>query len=132
MDYLNGFCREDTMSLIDSPQLRQFERFLDLSATRQSLITANIANVDTPGYHARDIDFHGELQRALENDGEPTTAPFVRQVPGLVERPDGNNVSIDRESMLLSEVQMKFHIATQLLRSEFQTWTTAIKEGSNS
>ena len=36
-------------------------RFLDLSSKRQELITSNIANVDTPGYHAKDIDFQGEL-----------------------------------------------------------------------
>ena len=32
----------------------------------------------------------------------------MREVPGLIARPDGNNVSVDRESLLLSEVQLQF------------------------
>jgi flagellar basal-body rod protein FlgB len=118
------------MNLIDSPQFQLLERFLDLSSTRQSLITGNIANVDTPGYHAHDIDFRGELQRAMTSDGPPTTSPFVREVPGLIERPDGNNVSVDREGLLLSEVQMQFGIATQILKAQFRQLASAIKEGN--
>jgi len=49
------------MSFLDSPGTNLLARYLDLAAMRQSLITSNIANVDTPGYRTRDIDFHGEL-----------------------------------------------------------------------
>lgn len=120
------------MSWIDSAQVNLLGRYLDLSAQRQSLITSNIANVDTPGYHTKDIDFQGELQRALQGSEEPETEPFVREVPGLITRPDGNNVSVDRESLLLSEVQMQFGIAEQLLKSEFKTVRLAINEGNSS
>ena len=118
------------MSWLDSAQMRLLSRYLDLSAMRQGLITSNIANVDTPGYRTRDIDFHGELMRALQGDGADTTEPIVREVPGLIARPDGNNVSIDRESMLLAEVQLQFSTAEQLLKSEFKTLNLAINEGN--
>lgn len=118
------------MSWLDSAQMHLLARYLDLSAMRQALITSNIANVDTPGYRTRDIDFHGELQRALQNDGTDTTEPIVREVQGLIARPDGNNVSIDRESMLLAEVQLQFNAAEQLLKSEFKTLNLAINEGN--
>jgi flagellar basal-body rod protein FlgB len=117
------------MSWMDSSQLNLLQRFLDLSAQRQALITGNIANVDTPGYRAKDIDFSGELQRAMDGDTGATQA-MVREVPGLVARPDGNNVSVDRESLLLSEVQMQFSIAEQLLKSDFKTLQLAINEGN--
>jgi flagellar basal-body rod protein FlgB len=120
------------MSWIDSAQVNLLGRYLDLSSRRQSLISSNIANVDTPGYHTKDIDFQGELQRALQGDGEPETEPFVHEVPGLIVRPDGNNVSVDRESLLLSEVQMQFGIAEQLLKSEFKNVRLAINEGNSS
>jgi flagellar basal-body rod protein FlgB len=55
----------------------------------------------------------------------------VREVQGLIARPDGNNVSIDRESMLLSEVQLQFGAAEQLLKSDFKTLSMAINEGSS-
>ena len=74
------------MSFIDSSRTELLAKYLDLSATRQSLVTGNIANVDTPGYHTRDIDFHGELERALQSDGLETTEPVVREVQGLIAR----------------------------------------------
>jgi len=119
------------MSWLDSPVDNLLGRYLDLTATRQALITSNIANIDTPGYRTRDIDFHGELVRAVQGDGDATTEPVVREVQGLIARPDGNNVSIDRESMLLSEVQLQFNAAEQLLKSDFKTLSMAINEGSS-
>src|ERR1700761_1612024 len=99
------------MSWIDSSQTTLLQRFMDIAARRQELITSNIANVDTPGYHAKDIDFKAEMERAVDGSGLPTDEPFVRDVPGLLVRPDGNNVSVDREGLLLSEVQLQFGIA---------------------
>jgi flagellar basal-body rod protein FlgB len=119
------------MSWIHSAQADLLGRFLDLAAKRQSLITSNIANVDTPGYRTKDIDFQGELSRALQGQVDQTE-PFVQEVPGLVTRPDGNNVSVDREGMLLSEVQLQFGIAEQLLKSQFRNLRLAINEGNSS
>jgi flagellar basal-body rod protein FlgB len=118
------------MSWFNSPQSHLLERFLDLTAMRQALITGNIANVDTPGYRTRDIDFNGELERALQGDESSGTEPAVREVQGLIARPDGNNVSIDRESLLLSEVQLQFSAAEQLIKSEFKKLNLAINEGN--
>ena len=56
--------------------------------------------------------------------------PSVREVQGLIARPDGNNVSIDREGLLLSEVQMEFSAASQLVKDEFRGLELAIREGS--
>ena len=79
------------MSFLDSSGTDLLARYLDLTATRQSLITSNIANIDTPGYRTRDIDFHGELQRAIQGDASDTTEPVVREVQGLNARPDGKS-----------------------------------------
>ena len=40
------------------------ENYLRLTTSRQEAITANMANIDTPGYRTRDLDFEGELHRA--------------------------------------------------------------------
>jgi flagellar basal-body rod protein FlgB len=117
------------MSWLDASRLLLLERFLDVNAMRQELVTTNLANVDTPGYHTRDIDFRGELQRAMNGEDTSMTSPFVLPVRGLIARPDGNNVSIDRESMLLAEVQLQFKAATSILRAEFAQLSTAIREG---
>jgi flagellar basal-body rod protein FlgB len=50
-------------------------------------------------------------------------------VRGLLARPDGNNVNLERESMLLAEVQLQFKTATSILHTEFLQIHTAIHEG---
>jgi flagellar basal-body rod protein FlgB len=118
------------MNLFDGPNLTLLSRFLDLASMRQTLVSTNLANVDTPGYHTRDIDFRGELARAMNGGGaDEGMSPFVMPVRGLIARPDGNNVSLDRESMLLAETQLQFRAATAILRTEFAEINTAIKEG---
>ncbi len=49
-----------------------------------------------------------------------------------MERPDGNNVNVDRESLLLAENQLHFQVAVQFLRAEFRRLSQAIHEGANS
>ena len=56
-------------------------------------------------------------------------APVARPVRGLMERPDGNNVSVERESLLMAETQMKFNLGVQLLKDEFHTISQAINSG---
>jgi flagellar basal-body rod protein FlgB len=63
---------------------------LDLRSQRESLIAANIANADTPGYKAVDVDFSRDLQAALGGGPQAGKAMFLRTFPvGL----DGNDVS---------------------------------------
>ncbi len=120
------------MSLLDTPLIPTLSRALDLTAQRQTLVSQNIANIDTPGYHTRDLDFRQELQRALPPATIRTRrrVPFVREVQGLIERPDGNNVSIDRESLLMAQNQLQFQTEAQLLHSEFNRLQLAINGGS--
>ena len=92
-------------------------------------MTANMANVDTPGYHAKDLDFQSEMRRAAATNGEENFLPVARSVPGLLERPDGNNVSLDREGLVLAETQMQFGLGVQLLQHEFHMVLNAINEG---
>ena len=116
------------MSLLNTPLLGLLSRALDLTAQRQALVSQNIANVDTPGYHTRDIDFARELQRYVAVDDSVET-PAVREVPGLIDRPDGNNVDIDRESLLMATNQLQFQTEIALLRSEFNRLQAAINGG---
>jgi flagellar basal-body rod protein FlgB len=118
------------MSLLNTPLLDLLGHALDLTAQRQQLVSQNIANIDTPGYRARDLDFGGELERALNGSAEPSPTPMVREVQGLIERPDGNNVNIDRESLLMAQNQLQFQTEVSLLRSEFNRLQLAINGGS--
>src|SRR5712672_1413335 len=124
-------------SMVDTPMTEALSRFLDVDVARHKLITNNLANIDTPGYHTRDLDFRAELARAsseaagLESGGMTYASftPVARQIRGLVERPDGNNVSVERETLLLAENQIKFSLAAQLLKDQFHGISLAINSG---
>ena len=51
---------------------------LDVRAYRQELLSSNIANADTPGYRARDVDFASSLAGALKKAGAPGTSATAR------------------------------------------------------
>lgn len=122
-----------------TPLLSTLESYLSLTTKREEAISANMANVDTPGYHTRDIDFNSELSRAMSGvlsqseDGTQTAQinPVVREVSGLLERPDGNNVSLDREGLLMSETQLQYQIGIQLIKHQFHQILSAISGGGS-
>ena len=102
------------------------QRYLDLLSAREKLVASNIANGDTPGYKTKDIDFQFEFMSLVKGASPQTIEPT-----GLTEKPDGNNVSIDRETRLLSETAIRFNLATTLLRGELGMVRSAIQEGRN-
>ena len=110
--------------------MQQLQGYLEITNQRQQMISANMANVDTPGYHTQDIDFQKALQNVVVQVKDVPDKPDSIEVQGLDTRPDGNNVNIDRESMLLSQPQLQYQMGVQLIRAEFHKLLTAIKEGS--
>lgn len=121
------------VSMIDSPAIQGLGRFLDVSALRTELITSNMANVDTPQYHTRDINFQREMERALDDSqiSFASFSPMVREVRGLAVRPDGNNVNLEREGLLMADTQLRFQTAVQVLTAEFHRILSAIHEGGS-
>lgn len=103
-------------------------RYLDLATSAAKLAAGNMANVDTPGYRATGMDFEGEMKSALHavDAGGGAQAVHVRLEEGLVARPDGNNVSMDRESLNLAQAQLKFRTGVALLRQQYQMILDAI------
>ncbi len=106
----------------------QLTRYLDLATSQAKLTAANMANIDTPGYRTVGMDFEAEMREALsEVDAGKTQRPVrLKAVDGLIARPDGNNVSMDREGLNLAEAQLKFRTGVALLRIEYQRVMDAI------
>jgi len=125
------------------------ENTLDLRAARHRLLQSNIANQETPGYKAKDIDFEQELKRAvsgreaasLQPAGHMTNAGHIPIItehgmePRVFERSssvagvDGNSVGIESEMLKLSENTLKYNMAAKMLKGKFNMIMTAIKEG---
>jgi flagellar basal-body rod protein FlgB len=106
----------------------QLARYLDLANSQAKLTAANMANIDTPGYRAVGMDFEAEMQEAMTgvDQGRPARQVRLKAVDGLIARPDGNNVSMDREGLNLAEAQLKFKTGVALLRQEYQRVMDAI------
>jgi flagellar basal-body rod protein FlgB len=56
-------------------------------------------------------------------------SPVLQEVQGLMERPDGNNVNIDREGLLMAETQLQYQMGVQLVKRQFHQILSAINGG---
>ncbi|MGA3263220.1 MAG: flagellar basal body rod protein FlgB [Terracidiphilus sp.] len=110
----------------------QIARYLDLATSQAKLTAANMANIDTPGYKALGMDFEAEMKSAMAGveQGQAAHAVRLKAVDGLIARPDGNNVSMDREGLNLAEAQLRFKTGVALLRQEYQRVLDAIHSDS--
>jgi flagellar basal-body rod protein FlgB len=110
---------------------------LSLHAERQKLIASNIANADTPGYKARDIDFvaalknaqamHSKLQApAALGDKGPMGAELMYR--SAVQRSvDGNTVDIDVERAQFAENAIRYEAQTMFISSKIKAMLAAIQ-----
>jgi flagellar basal-body rod protein FlgB len=113
-------------------------RYLDLASSAAKLSAQNMANVDTPGYRAVGMDFESEMKNAIgvtesgggAGAGSGAQPVHVRFEDGLVARPDGNNVSMDRESLNMAEAQLQFKSGVALLRQQYTMVMDAIHADS--
>jgi flagellar basal-body rod protein FlgB len=105
-------------------------QYLDLTSRQLQLTASNMANVDTPGYKTQGFDFEAEFAQQFNNAGGAAALEGVQvgaqDVDGLVARPDGNNVSIDREGVQLAKAQLQFKLGAALLKHEFSGVMSAI------
>ena len=130
-----GFRPGGMPSMASSPFLpASMERFLEVSTDREQTIASNMANIDTPGYRTKDLNFQHEMARATSmtaaGSDQVDFAPVVQQVQGLLERPDGNNVDLDREGLLLAQSQLQYQMGIQLVKSHFHELLSAINGGN--
>lgn len=114
------------------------EKAADASWTRNSLISNNIANVDTPGYKRKDIHFEDYLLNAV-SDGESLdddiadvdldtlTATTYTDYGTVSYRLDGNNVDIDTENVELAKNQIKYYTMLDSISQEFSRLKSVMK-----
>jgi len=98
------------------------------AAQRQNAIADNIANVDTPGYQRKDVDFHGALRSAMAAGAPLEGMSFTPQVDASAApvRADGNTVDIDRESAAEASNGLEYEALSQVLKSRDEIIQTAI------
>ena len=101
---------------------------LTLRSQRLSLLASNIANVATPGYRARDIDFDRAMALAsrgqsAENAAEGAVAYRVPINPSV----DGNTVELSTEQTLFAENAVQYRTTLSFLEGRISTIRRALK-----
>jgi flagellar basal-body rod protein FlgB len=110
---------------------------LNLHAHRQQLIASNIANADTPGYKARDIDFAAALRNAEATQGKPPMpalpgekAPLGAEVlyRSAVQRSiDGNTVDMDVERAQFADNAVRYEAQLMFINSRIRSMLAALQ-----
>lgn len=96
-------------------------------AARGKAISSNVANLETPGYHAAQVDFETSLRAALAHgDGGARGARLETSTSTAATRANGNNVNIDFELMADQETNLRQQLTVQALNAKYQLLRTAI------
>ena len=117
------------------------EKACDASWTRNSVLADNIANVDTPGFKRRDVQFEeylmGELGFTDSLDDEVADAELdalnattYTDYAAVSDRLDGNNVDIDTENVELAKNQIKYYTMVDSVSQEFSRLKMVTKGNS--
>ena len=115
------------------------DKAADASWKRETVLANNIANVDTPGYKRKDLDFEGVLKQELgrckhtsldtkiENLHMDHLNPSVyTDLSNYSYRLDGNNVDIDNEEVEYASAQLRYEGITAGINNEFNRLKSVI------
>jgi len=107
-------------------------RALDLRTENQTVIASNIANADTPGYQAQELDFEKAMSKALEsgNGAENVEGEIHTQINDVV-REDGNTVDRDSEMVNLAQNQLLYDAAADLVKKKLALLKYSISDGGS-
>jgi flagellar basal-body rod protein FlgB len=104
------------MALVDATQ-QLLEAAMRGSWQRQTALTNNIANADTPGYRPEEVNFESALRSAVSG-GEPAgQVQFQTESKPVTAGPNGEAVSVDQESAKLAENGLDYEALTQVLNA---------------
>lgn len=116
------------------------DKAADASAYRNTLLSNNIANQDTPGYKRKDVDFESQLTQAMKNSrytsidskvanlrNSSLTAKVYTDYSSYSYRLDGNNVDPEQEQVKLAANQLKYQGIMTSLTTEFNNLKSVMK-----
>src|ERR1700746_1086854 len=117
--------RPETMSLLDTTQLA-IEAAMRGSMMRQTLLTNNLANADTPGYQNEDVNFQSTLANALQSGQSPASVNFTPYTQAGTADASGNGVNTEQDSANLAENGLLYEDLTAVAAQREQILITAM------
>jgi len=106
--------------MIEDRMFPVLDNLLTLTSKRQQILAGNVANIDTPGYRAKDLSFAAELDGSLDS----RTIDVETK-----EKSNGNNVDLDREMTEITKNGLQYVTLVQYLNQRIKTLRAAISEG---
>jgi flagellar basal-body rod protein FlgB len=101
------------MTLLDTTQ-QALESAMSGSMMRNTLLTNNLANVDTPGYQPEDVNFQSTLQSAIQSGSPIDQVSFQPYTVQQAVGPDGNGVSPEQQQAALAQNGLLYETLTQV------------------
>lgn len=98
--------------------LDRLSRHLSHHADRQRIIASNLANIDTPGYRARDLTFEETLAVVRDDDGVEGSMEWKEEVvidDDEAPDQDGNTVGLERQMAKMSANLVRYRSVSELL-----------------
>ena len=115
------------------------DKAADASWLREATITNNLANVDTPGFKRKDVDFEGVLKTELGRSKYVTLDQKVKDLhmthlnataytdsSNFSYRLDGNNVDVDTEQVELASEQLRYTALTDSITHEISRFKSVL------
>ena len=128
--------------------IQLLERTLDLRSARQRVIASNLANEETPGYRASELNFMDQLRSAQQGrlpvvlaatqprhfglhgaQGVQAVTGKLSEVPASDLPLDANSVNLELEMAKLSDNAMQYNTAATIIAKKFQGLLNVIREG---
>ncbi|WP_017378987.1 flagellar basal body rod protein FlgB [Paenisporosarcina sp. TG-14] len=125
--------------------IHSLEQALSTSTLKQRVLSSNIANVETPNYKSKQVDFKAVLENATNNQsmasyktnathisfGSETTQlnPSIKVNNTTTNKPNGNNVDMDFEMAELAKNQLWYNAVTERINGKFNSLRTVISDG---
>lgn len=98
---------------------------LDALSLRQRVVADNIANVQTPGYQAKRVEFEDALTTAVKHGSGLVTASTKVSLEPTTEA--GNNVNLDTEVLSNIDTNLRYTLATRAVDNQFSLLRSALK-----
>lgn len=122
------------MSQIFDNTLKALAMSSKMRELRQSVISANVANAETPGYKAKVVDFENALASAIRQEGQienkiETLKANVYDNPDAEVAMDGNSVDLEKEMAAMLENNLMYRTATQMINKKLAALKYAATDG---
>lgn len=121
-------------------------KVMDFHLQRQNIVSANLANINTPGYKARTLEFEKDLQSALGlAEGGAVSRTHPKHIPSKFSADDAeasvvkeltprvvqgvDNVDLDKEMATMAKTNLIYSTLTMIMQKNFSGMKQLIQEG---